>query len=503
MKTHSPTLRKFAVLFLAAALFGLSACMEEGEVIYRTWIDYPLSGDEFLPGTPIPIISNTTGGDSLQQFTIRVNDQVIQQSRFPDSGEKLISLENEWIPDSPGEYTIEIAVSGEDGPTLSKAQVNVKVLGELALPEPDLTLTDLSLVGSDQIRCDYSNLGAATSPEGREVWLDIYVGPSESELARVSHSNIGADRVFESGTSGNFTSASLSPVPTWPQVVKCVIDAGEMVPESDEGNNEIQTTLTPPVPLDGQCAAADLVAPVLVGPADGATLTSDPTFAWSYPDESCHPYSYQVDISGDPSFSDISWGFTTLDHTTTSRTWPLPAGTCYYWRVLAYVPDTTGPASSVRSLCIEGTPEPEPPTDTPTLTPTYTPRPPTDTPTPRPDTTPPSINNLASSENPISVPPCQPDSTTLSAKVSDTSGLSEVKLYYRVIKGSEKGSWQILLMNNTGGKNYQVTVGPNQLKASKDPYAGLILQYYVKAWDTKGNFAESKSGNVQIQYCVQ
>jgi hypothetical protein len=116
-----------------------------------------------------------------------------------------------------------------------------------------------------------------------------------------------------------------------------------------------------------QCAAAELVAPLLVSPADGAVVDINPVLSWAYPDSSCHPYSYQIDISEDDTFADISWGFGTLDHLETSRSWPLPAGQCYYWRARAYVPDETGPASPAWQFCIAEeemvsteTPTPEP-----------------------------------------------------------------------------------------------------------------------------------------------
>ncbi len=119
-----------------------------------------------------------------------------------------------------------------------------------------------------------------------------------------------------------------------------------------------------------QCAADELVAPALVSPADGATLPPDPLLEWSYPDGSCHPYSYTIDISEDSSFADIRWGFATLNHLETSRTWPLPAGACYYWRARAYVPDTHGPESKIRTFCIDDSTVPV--TVTPSLTPSLT-----------------------------------------------------------------------------------------------------------------------------------
>jgi hypothetical protein len=81
-------------------------------------------------------------------------------------------------------------------------------------------------------------------------------------------------------------------------------------------------------------------------------VAGQPLLTWSYPDISCHPYSYAVDISSDTSFTDISLGFGTLDYNETSRQWPLPAGQCYYWRVKAYVPDVNGPPSAAWRFCI-------------------------------------------------------------------------------------------------------------------------------------------------------
>ncbi len=117
----------------------------------------------------------------------------------------------------------------------------------------------------------------------------------------------------------------------------------------------------------GQCAVGTLVAPLLLSPADGADVTGEPLLTWSYPDTSCHPYSYAVDISSDASFTDTSLGFGTLDYNETSRQWPLPAGQCYYWRVKAYVPDVKGPPSSAWKFCLTASITTTPSTATLTL----------------------------------------------------------------------------------------------------------------------------------------
>jgi hypothetical protein len=87
--------------------------------------------------------------------------------------------------------------------------------------------------------------------------------------------------------------------------------------------------------------------------------------------------------------------------------------------------------------------------------------------------------------------------------VRDASGVQDVKLYYRVVRDEIQGEWQVIPMGTSGNDLYSVTVGPDELRASRDPYGGLILQYYIKAWDIYGNVAETTSGNVQIQNCIR
>ncbi len=108
-----------------------------------------------------------------------------------------------------------------------------------------------------------------------------------------------------------------------------------------------------PAPVTGQCASSALTAPMLLFPENGDTVAPDPVLTWTYLDDSCHPSSYIIDISSVSSFSDSGWGFGTNSYTETSRTWPLPVGQCYYWRVKAYVPDVNGPASTAWQFCIE------------------------------------------------------------------------------------------------------------------------------------------------------
>ncbi len=148
------------------------------------------------------------------------------------------------------------------------------------------------------------------------------------------------------------------------------------------------------------------------------------------------------------------------------------------------------------------------PTNTPTLTPSITP-----SPTIPPDTIGPDISEYAESDDPIYWPPryCMPDQVTISVFVSDPSGVSGVKLTYRVVDGEVEGSWQALPMSHpetgthTGTGTFEATVVAEALEASLDPPssgAPATLEYYVQAFDDRGNRSEGPTDTVGIEYCL-
>jgi uncharacterized protein YraI len=300
---------------------------------------------------------------------------------------------------------------------------------------------------------------------------------------------------------------------------------------------DITTTDTPTVaPASLQCAPDALAAPALVSPADGSSVASDPLLAWSYPDATCHPYSYKIDVSEDASFSDVGWGFGTLDYNETSRQWPLPPGKCYYWRAMSYVPDVTGPASPTWRFCIAGTAGPSftlaqnahcrlgPGTaydsvdvlnqgttvaiegrnddsswfwvlkpsgsshcwvaasvgtasgEWQTVPIVAAPPLPTQPPTVAVDSTPPSITNYSVNPSSIQQGGCgQPSTAVVSATVSDAGGVSRVIARIPGVGEVE--------MTHVGGGVFQATVGPFSSTGE--------ISIFIFAWDNAGNGAQS------------
>lgn len=390
------------ILFLIITLL-ISSCASDQSSVYQAWIDFPRQGAEFSPGSAIPITIHIADHENLAEVIIQIGEEVIFQGPPPPSGDPVMTFSQEWIPNQPGEYTIEVDVMDENGNRVSRAQVDISVLDDLELFRPDLSVTNIILVGNDQIQCDFNNLGGAVLPAGRDVWIDIILGPAESEVPPIARSNIGVGDSLEAGDTRSFITAPISPAPSWPHLVTCRIDVDDQITESDEANNLMMVTLNPSV--------------------------ATPPIA------------------------------TTETPTST----PLPPP-----------PTTQAPSPTI-----------QPP---PSIT---------------PDASPPNISGLSATPDRIAELPCVQNTVTISAQVSDPSGLSQVKLYYRATKGSTVGSWQVQDMVHEGGSSYLLAVGPSQISASYSPYGGLILQYYVKAWDSYGNTSQTSSGNLPLDYCVQ
>jgi hypothetical protein len=165
-------------------------------------------------------------------------------------------------------------------------------------------------------------------------------------------------------------------------------------------------------------------------------------------------------------------------------------------RVVIVVPGVSAPTSTPSATeeveptlaPTEAPTEPPPaPTDTPPPPP-----PPTSTPEPEPDTAGPDISNVQASADTIytAYPSgCSPTEVTISAQVTDPSGIDRVRVAYRV----SGGEWERRPMTAAGGNQYQVTLS--------SPGVPTTLEYYVQARDTLHNQSGSPHKTVSVQQC--
>jgi len=246
------TYRLYLLILLAVLALVLTGCERPSTPGGTSvWIDVPVDGITVPEGQMLQIEGHASSPGGVSKIEIWINANLAFEIDNPPAQDDLSRYSQEWTPPGSGEYTIQVLALSEDGtasePDNARIQVGEQVaaLPELFVefPEPDLTITGVSLVGDDKVQCDYSNLGGAVLPEGRDVYIEIYIGSSEAELVQISYANIGVDRLFEAGDSGYLTTSSISPAPVWPQLAYCSIDVGDLVAESDEGNNDMQRAL--------------------------------------------------------------------------------------------------------------------------------------------------------------------------------------------------------------------------------------------------------------------
>jgi hypothetical protein len=88
--------------------------------------------------------------------------------------------------------------------------------------------------------------------------------------------------------------------------------------------------------------------PDQISPADFSVVGSFlPTLTWSYPDPTCHPEGYRIDVALDNEFTNIvESGGTGSPATSWAPATPLQPGTEYWWRVAPINGTTLGPYSN-------------------------------------------------------------------------------------------------------------------------------------------------------------
>ena len=118
------------------------------------------------------------------------------------------------------------------------------------------------------------------------------------------------------------------------------------------------------------------------------------------------------------------------------------------------------------------------------------------------DTEGPSVSGL--SHSPASIwdgSGCGATTATVTATAKDPSGVAQVDLHFRVVKGSEQGEWRVRSMSPAGGNSYSASLGPAELGASLTLYGGGTVEYWVGASDSQGNSAKSATSSFPAELC--
>jgi hypothetical protein len=280
MNKHRPILNLPHTCILLFLSFCVSSCVSQSESLPRAWIDAPKEGTEITIGDSVTVLSHVYAQDGVDSVVLAVNDEPYSVDSPLVPGSTFTEITQEWIPPSPGEYTLQVTAYNVDGMASSQASVRVRVVDEAVAAQPDLTVTDIQLLAGDVIQCNFKNIGGDVLPSGTDVILAIYVGASQETLVLRAESNVGTGNSLTAGSEHVFQKEPLSPALTWPQLVACRIDSSDNVAESDEDNNELVRKLSAPtttVPTFTTTPTRTLTPqPTLTVPPSTSTPTQPP-----------------------------------------------------------------------------------------------------------------------------------------------------------------------------------------------------------------------------------
>jgi hypothetical protein len=95
----------------------------------QSWIDAPLNNSN-LPLAPVKVISHSSDPSSIVQVELSVNGTVIRTDTNQDTSRTLVMMSQEWIPSTPGTYTLQVRAQNTAGHWSDYGVVNVTVEGE-------------------------------------------------------------------------------------------------------------------------------------------------------------------------------------------------------------------------------------------------------------------------------------------------------------------------------------------------------------------------------------
>jgi hypothetical protein len=130
----------FPALFTIALLLYLSGCQKPAQGP-SAWIDQPLDGDIF-PLEMLTFQAHASDLDGVESIEFFIN----QESKLVISagGGRLGQAMMEWMPSSPGVYTISTQAADSQGHSGALASVTITITDQLAqtAPEPEIALEE-------------------------------------------------------------------------------------------------------------------------------------------------------------------------------------------------------------------------------------------------------------------------------------------------------------------------------------------------------------------------
>ena len=136
-------LRGFIWITIFLFAWGITSCASQTASYPQTWIDYPANGASVVAGTSVNVISHVFAREGVAEIVLSVNGEPYRRDVPAEAGADFVSVQQEWIPDEAGIYTLQVQGYDSQGQAGSLATVSVEVLGDTAMapPAPVISVT--------------------------------------------------------------------------------------------------------------------------------------------------------------------------------------------------------------------------------------------------------------------------------------------------------------------------------------------------------------------------
>lgn len=123
------------LILISQVIAGCSSSIPSGTYV---WIDVPQDGISFSELQPVMVEGHATGGESIERIEVYVGDELWRAVDDPVMEDNLARFEIEWLPPSPGVYTLR-AIAYDAGGEASEYDETTISIG--LTPTPVITVT--------------------------------------------------------------------------------------------------------------------------------------------------------------------------------------------------------------------------------------------------------------------------------------------------------------------------------------------------------------------------
>jgi hypothetical protein len=119
---------------------GLAAgCAAQGTSGPRAWIDVPIDGSILPAGQEIEVQSHAFASEGVAEVLLVVNGVPYRRDPPSEPGADFTGISQAWLPEGPGDYTLQAIAYDSTGAPSSPGEVWVRVAAMTPTPEPTAT----------------------------------------------------------------------------------------------------------------------------------------------------------------------------------------------------------------------------------------------------------------------------------------------------------------------------------------------------------------------------